>query len=79
MKLRSSPTKMKREGVNGHPGLILLPILKVLTMPPLRHIIAIIAFLNNKSTIPMNWPCPSSLKFFLKKCPTHLIIGFGKI
>ncbi len=57
MKLTTSLTKMKRQGVNGHPGLILLPILKVLAMPPLRHIIAIIAFLNNKSTkstIPMN-------------------------
>ncbi len=53
MKLRSSPTKMKRQGVNGYPGLILLPIPKVLAMPPLRHIVAIIAFLNNKSTIPM--------------------------
>ncbi len=57
MKLTTSLTKMKRQGVNGHPGLMLLPILKVLAMPPLRHIIAIIAFLNNKSTkstIPMN-------------------------
>lgn len=55
MKWKTYPKKTKRQGVNGHPHFIILPISKVLTMPPLRHIIVIIAFLNNKSTIPMNF------------------------